>query len=683
MPRTSHLIATIALVLVVSVPAHARRRAVQPSPVPFDELHSQGGYASATSVVQGGAIRFHIATSISPFTVTVFNLANRNLSLKQINGLTSRPQRCSGHFRTGCGWDVTTTLDVPFNWPSGYYAATFPTAFGTRHLIFVVRAAQPGAMSKILAISPTHTYQAFNTFGGKSFHPSDAPDRATAVSFDRPYETDAGLGRFELYERHFVDWMTALGRPFDVATDMDLEDPTLLRNYNAVILVGHSEYWTPSARQNLEEFSRSGGHIAVLSGNSMWWQARLEDDQSTLVAYQSASLDPASQDPDGIVTTNFFAHPVNQPENRILGTSYRNGGYANRLDDPNPNRFQIKPIEDRTPWTVVNAQDWVFEGTGLAKGATFGRDAAGLQVDGVVFNCDFNQNVIGPDGSDEAPLNYHILAILPASEGWGTMGYYVNPAGGAVFNAATTGWVWGLEGNDEIRRITANVLNRFATGARFVFDEVKSPILAQDLFNCAPTGIALPGWRSAGPRGSVTASCAFEGPGGLELSGLGPIGLARSFAPAGQSRGDVEIRFYVKADDLVRRTEIPVALVTLQHRTGNAVRQVAHIELDVSGDTRQIRMARRNPDGSFAATTAWVPLPNGWRLVEATWRSPGTLALQLDGGTVHTLDNPHAGQTANEMVIELPAAQLTQGGRLCIDAIAAGSEKPGRVAELK
>lgn len=681
-PRPPFLIAVIAVMslLIVSTPASAqRRRAVYPSP--FDESHSHGGYANMTSVPQGGSIGFHISTSVSPFTVTVRNLADARISAQQ-SGLTSSSRTCSGGFMTGCHWPLTTTFDVPAAWPSGYYAASFPTSVGTRHIIFVVRAAQPGFSSKTLLVSSTHTYQAFNEFGGASLHSSSTAGMTRGLSYNRPYEQGAGLGRFDLWERDFVNWMQANGRSYEVATDVDLEDPTLLSNYNVVVLIGHSEYWTSAARQNLETYSRNGGHIAVFGGNTMWWNIRLEDNGRSIVGDPDAFSDPSLATPSALISRHWFAPPLNQPENRIVGTSFRNGGHTNKVDDPK--RFDMKPIEQRIPWTVTNAQHWVFAGTGLTDGATFGRDVAGLEVDGVVFNCDSFGRVMGPDGSDEAPLNYHILAIIPASYGWGTMGFYVNSAGGAVFNAAMQGWAWGLEHNDTISTMTMNIMSRLNTGAPFAYDPVQTSILAQDLFNCPPTPQSLPGWRGAGYRGTVNSTCAYEGAGGLELSGPNAIALARSFAPAGQSRDHAELRFYIKADDFQRRTSQPMPVVTLRNRSGETSQQVAHVELDFEGTTPRIRLARRGPDGSFAATPTWIPLTSGWHLIQTTWRSPGTLSLTVDESATLTLENPHSGQTANEMVIEFPATQMaTEGGRFCIDAIAAGSEKPGRVAQLK
>jgi hypothetical protein len=332
---------------------------------------------------------------------------------------------------------------------------------------------------------------------------------------------------------------------------------------------------------------------------------------------------------------------------------------------------------------VTNASHWAFQGTGLTNGALFGREVTGLEVDGVVFNCDRQGNVIAPDGSDDAPLNYHILAVVPASFGWGTMGIYVNPAGGAVFNAATQGWVGGLDANETIQRITRNVLNRLGTGTRQMYDPASTTIVAQDTFNCPQTLIAQPGWRGNIGRGTVTQACAYEGPGGLELAGAQEIALSRNIAAAGTARNHVELRFYVNADTAVQRTIFPMPLVTLRNRSGDSSQQVAMIEIDASTGAKRIRIARRDLQGRFAGSSNWIDLAAGWRLVEATWRSPGLLELTVDGGTKVTLENPVGGQAASEMVIELSRPELTDAGRVCLDAIAAGTQKLGGVPALQ
>lgn len=662
--------ALMTLALAGGADARSKRRTIAPPEPERIAAYTEGGYADQTSVRQGTPIRLRIATSVSPFTLKIVNLANPSQVLST-RTLTSAARNCSGRSGQGCDWPVTTIVDVPQSWPTGYYAASFPTSFGERNVIFVVRESNPGSHSRTVVISPTHTYQAYNDYGGKSFYPDAWPARALELSFDRPYAEHAGLGLYTQWEKHFTDWMTLENRRFEVITDTDMEEPTILSRYDLVVLVGHSEYWTSAARANLEQFSQSGGHIAVLAGNSMWWQVRLQENGRTLVGYkdEAEKYDPVIPTAANLVTTNFYAPPVNLPENRILGTSFRNGGYANRNDDPTV--FEMKPVEQRAPFRVTDASHWVFQGTGLANGASFGQEVTGLEVDGVVFNCDTQGNVAAPDGSDDAPRNYHILATVPASMGWGTVGLYVNSAGGAVFNAATQGWVGGLDSNQTIQRITGNVLTRLGTGARQMYDPAPTAIVAQDTFNCPQTLIASPGWRGNVGRGTVSQACAYEGPGGLELSGAQEIALSRNIAPAGSGRDSVELRFHLNADAAAQRTANPMPVVTLRDRGGNAMRQVAMVEIDASSGTKRIRIAHRDPDGEFAASSGWINLSPGWHLVDAKWRSPGVIELTVDGGSKVTLNNPFSGQKASEMVIELPQPDLTAEGRVCIDAIAA------------
>jgi hypothetical protein len=309
---------------------------------------------------------------------------------------------------------------------------------------------------------------------------------------------------------------------------------------------------------------------------------------------------------------------------------------------------------------------------------------AGLEVDGVLYNCAPVTGELRVDGSDGTPLNYHILAVTPASEGHGTLGYYVNSAGGAVFNAATQHWVLGLVSDPIVRAVTRNVLDRFSTGAPFVYDKVESPILTEELFNCPQESkTVLPGWIGNEARGTVSARCAYEGPAGLELAGEEDIEIARAFSANGEGRGEVEVRFYTNVDSLVKRNRFPSPFLTLLHQNGDVRTQVAYVEYDVAENgTRMVRVARRDAAGAFSASN-FITLSNGWHLVELSWRSPGTITLQVDGGTAVSLANPDAGQLVNQLVIDYPKPEFGTGGFACIDALAIGTQKLGAVPGVK
>jgi hypothetical protein len=679
--RRRHPVAALAIAVTLialtttSLSAATRRRAVkQPTPA-FNAAFTEGGYANKTSVMQGSSITLHIATSVSPFRLTIVNLANPSVPVRIIDGVTSQAQNCSGRFASGCGWAATRIIDIPTSWPSGYYAASLPTSFGERWVPFVVRSANPGQRTSTLVVSPTNTYQAYNEFGGASLYPSDSPARASRLSFDRPYLENNGLGRFTIWEDEFVNWMKSENRPFDVVTDTDLEDPSLLGNYNVVVFVGHSEYWTSGARQNLEAYSRSGGHVAILGGNTMWWQIRLQDNARTMIGWKDPASDPAD---DALTTVHWWDDPIYNAENRIIGLSSRHGGYANRIGDT----FEMLPLEQRTGFTVTDATSWVYAGSAVGNGFTFGRESAGLQVDGLLFNCDANGTILGPDGSDGTPRNFHILATTPASEGYGVVGYYVNASGGAVFNAGSQNWIYGLPYDPVVTVMTRNVLNRFSSGAPLPYDPVTTTVLTQDTFNCAhdPQPPVVIGWRGITGEAKVSGRCAYEGRAGLDLSGTGKILLARSFTDTDEPRNHVETRMYLNLAGFVSRWRFPTPLLTLQYRQHSkaAVVQVAYVEADVVNGQKAIRLARRDSAGMFIASD-WTVVGNDWHEVEMSWRSPGQIVLKVDEFVKATLENPDATQVASEIVIDFPAAETGDGGYACIDAIAAGSEPLGRV----
>ena len=71
------LCAAAACAVFISTDSQASRRRVVDHPAPpTNVLYTEGGYANLTSVEQGDPIVFHIATSVSPFSLRIVNLAD-------------------------------------------------------------------------------------------------------------------------------------------------------------------------------------------------------------------------------------------------------------------------------------------------------------------------------------------------------------------------------------------------------------------------------------------------------------------------------------------------------------------------------------------------------------------------------------------------------------------------------
>jgi len=559
---------------------------------------------------------------------------------------------------------------VPAGWPSGYYAARFPVSGGSvRNILFVVRAANPGLTSPIAVVSPTNTYHAYNQYGGKSLYDSRSTNgiRAPAVSFNRPYNDSGGLGRFLDWEQAFVDWMTAENRTFEVITEEDLEDAELLASYQELAIVGHSEYWSLVARHNLEAFSAAGGHVAVFGGNTMWFQVRIDAATRKMTCYKSTA-DPLTGVQNELVTVNWFDYPVWNPENLTLGASFRNAGYANT--DPDPNNSTPLPDAQRVPYTVTDAGSWVFDNTSMTNGETFGKIAAGTEVDGAVFNTTPSGLVV--DGSDGTPLNLDVLATVPAESGYGTIGIYANSAGAGIFNAGTRDWARALATDPVVAQITRNVLDRFATGEPLPIVPRTTRYRFEELFNTPePYPGTVEGWKGHFLSSQPAAACAHEGTLGLELKpGTSYMQVTRNFAPTGDGIATATLTFYLNLDSLTASSASATPFLSLVSASPLEM-PLAAVELQERPEGRSIRLALRRNDASNArtATSAWIVVPAGWQFISVIWRSGGVCELQIGAQAPLQLANPETGQIVHDAMLEFPANTTATAGSICLDEL--------------
>jgi hypothetical protein len=433
-----------------------------------------------------------------------------------------------------------------------------------------------------------------------------------------------------------------------------------LSNYKAVLIVGHSEYWSLNARQNLENYSHSGGHVAVFGANTMWWQVRVDLQARTMTVYKSAALDPLTGVNNDVVTTNWFDWPVLHPENSILGASFLNASYANKL-----NSSDRLPMEQRTPYTVRKASHWSFAGTGLTNGSTMGASVGAIELDGALFNT-LPTGEVETEGSDGTPLSYEVLATLPSSDGYATIGFYANAQGGGVFNGAARDWSYGLADDPVIQKITRNVLDRLSTGAPFPYAPRATPNIAEDRFNTPKAAPEfLPGWRYHRLGLDLSSRCAREGPLGLELTGPNWTLILRHlpFGRTGVSKGAANI--WLNADQLTQSASFATPLIAfVEYKGVDQQIYTGVLEWMKRPEGRTVRMASYNASGAQVTRTDWVILTPGWHSVQFAWESPGMLELNVSGTKVSTF-NPLSGQKANALLIEFAGSTTT--GYVCAD----------------
>ena len=196
----------------------------------------------------------------------------------------------------------------------------------------------------------------------------------------------------------------------DVAVNSDLEQhPEVVDGYSMLVSVGHDEYWSWGMRDTAESFVERGGNIAFLSGNSVCWQVRFEDDGHTMVSYKAdPEADPLyGTDQQHLVSTLWCSQIVGRPENHLTGLSFSRGGYI-RMGNAVP-----KASGGYTTW---RPDHWVFAGTDVHYGDLFGtKDSIVVyEVDGCEFTHASADGLPVPTGRDGTPKDFTILATAPA-----------------------------------------------------------------------------------------------------------------------------------------------------------------------------------------------------------------------------------------------------------------------------
>ncbi len=506
-------------------------------------------YCSPISCRPGDSIGLHVSTRSESYDVRVERWgATREIvwSAPDLTGAFVPPPADADS--RGCGWPSAVEVPVSAAWRSGFYLATF-TAHGalpnraTAHACFVVRGAtETGRRNRALLVLATNTWNAYNTWGGRSLYTG-----GSAVSFARPFgrgmlcrpevdrddrkarpvrwgeEPDADGSIFQRYrtdhaypsaigsagwfthERRFVEWAEAAGYEFDYAVSADMDrDPQALDGYDLVVGVGHDEYWSAGQRQAVEGHIAGGGHFASFSGNTMFWQVRLEDGDSdahrwtTMVCHKYTAHvdDPAVADGRPESMTGMWADPlVGRPEWAILGAGSAFGLY---------HRFGNATPRGVGGFVVYRADHWLLDGAGLRYGDVLGarHGVVGYETVGCPIAFDEFQLPIAADRAG-LPADIEIVAVTPSSN-LGVGDYPKSIAalsdqgdlefiatrlygdagdanlarvrhgnavvltcrpngvdGGEVVTVGTTDWVFGLAADPAVARVTANVLDRF------------------------------------------------------------------------------------------------------------------------------------------------------------------------------------------------------------------------------
>jgi hypothetical protein len=476
-------------------------------------------YCWPQSAVAGDEIALHLSGTDAEVAVEVVRDGLEPLpvwSARVHAPVQALPEGAPEH---GCDWHPSTTIVVGDDWPSGCYVVHVdgdaPTAW------FVVRSSVHSPRRPLLKLA-TNTWNAYNDVGERNLYTGAvhaSPCRPLAAGFlakpagpgDRVvddageflvFAIDAelslwhGMSGWAGQERRFVRWAEAAGIELDYAIDADLDGPRgaeLLRDRSLLLSVGHDEYWTWAMRDSVEGFVASGGHVLFLSGNTCYWQVRLEDDDRRMVAWKHRyAEDPVLGTDEQHLTTTMWADPLTgRPEATLTGVTFTRGGY---------HHVHRSAPRGARGYEVHRPAHWLFEGTELERGDLLGTEhgVVGYECDG----CDLTLVDGLPTATTAAgtPEGFEVLATAPATafdafttplplspgseyelefharrllgddspehcaqlrHGHAVLGTWSHSSGGTVVTTGCTDWAYGLE-DPLVDRITRNAIDRLA-----------------------------------------------------------------------------------------------------------------------------------------------------------------------------------------------------------------------------
>lgn len=477
------------------------------------------------------------ATDTGPHAAhaTLVNLPTRAMTGSNWNGSVHDWKSAPGqygaiHFHDDdqgpLGWHESFALDVPADWPSGFYAAHLSNDRGEDYIPFIVRPAKPA--SDVVLLVPTFTYQVYGSYvrpgrgaeiaaraqawqslqetpdvnpqfglstynlhsdgSGVSLVTQHRPmldTRPRQFSLMDPVEGGSGTGRW-VADNYIDHWLRHIGVEHDVITDHDLhaEGVEALTPYRVVIAGQHPEYHSERMMQAFEDHQAQGGRLMYLGGNGFYWRAEPSETQPDVLEVRRAeggirvweTMPGESYHAFGGGYGGLWRR-IGRSGHRLTGISFSTQGRHLGF----PYRFIAGIASPRVGFMTEGLA--VRDGEAFGDTGFMGGGAAGFELDSVNPKYGTPRHalvvakgiVIHPD---YGPVNEDMLIHRHplAQQDWSCadMTFFETASGGAVFSVGSMTYAGSLlaEGGDSVlSRLTANVVRRFADPAPFALPD--------------------------------------------------------------------------------------------------------------------------------------------------------------------------------------------------------------------
>jgi hypothetical protein len=423
------------------------------------------GYAEHFSVIQGARVKFFLNCK---------NECDMHLELADVNENIVDSIRFYGFrqdsvpadaYVSGFGYKKSFTYRIPRHLSSGLYHWK-----GT-DVMFLVK--QKKQSAPVVIVYSSNTEQAYNNAGGKSLYDFNSTGgRAHSVSFQRPmnYHTKPGTDMRD-FVLGFLQWLPGTNYNYQLISDTDMEDAASLSSAKLVVVIGHSEYWSRTARMNLDAYNDRGGDVAIFSGNTMWWQVRYSEKYDNLICYKDSMKDPVCDMQQK--TVNWTSSYLQYPVMNSIGADFLHGGYGSKPDQGWDGYKIINPKSPLLQGTglmygnIISVPTHEFDGTALLPQSTEGsRDPVpDLKATGA-----YRTEIIGYDLGHCQVAGCRSVSTFIA--------YQRSPQSGTIVNTASTDWCnarvfFGKDGVS-VQQITRNIFD-LLLGDQTIFTATTPP----------------------------------------------------------------------------------------------------------------------------------------------------------------------------------------------------------------
>jgi hypothetical protein len=318
------------------------------------------------------------------------------------------------------GWPVTDELRTDPAWTSGYYLVeallTSGSYAGRVATTFVVLRQPTGSRpSQILVQVPVNTWEAYNSWGGRSLYSFTGP-RMYRVSFERPFGFLAQNPFW--WEIQLVRFLEREGYDISYQTDIDTDgDPASLLRHRLVIDAGHDEYWTRAMRDGFATALAAGTNLAFVGSNDAYWHVEYQDGGQTIYAYKSM------YDPNPVLANKTAMwRDIGEPECMLMGVENQSVARLTHSLD-----YSVTPAGAADPWV---------QGTGLNGGSAIvgvvGREHDVLNP--YPQSC-YHDGLVDLFHYTGAPADQNADAVR-----------FTAPSGARVFASGAQAFSWALDG---------------------------------------------------------------------------------------------------------------------------------------------------------------------------------------------------------------------------------------------